>query len=115
MDGQKRKRPYRFRHRGLWKKYSEFGYSAIIDIDLMKKILKDELRKYPQAMQREKKSTREALKNFEYRYAIVVADNMNNVTEIQDKLKEMGFNAYSDIEFVKARASKLNNNNSPCY
>ena len=76
--------------------YSMADYYAFMDIDLYKKIYE----KYANTLKlSDRKQALESLNKYENIYINV--DNMNNVTDVQDKLEEMGYKSESQMQYIK--------------
>ena len=76
--------------------YSMADYYAFMDIDLYKKIFS----KYADTLKlSDRKNALASLDKYENIYINV--DNMNNVTEVQDKLEELGFKSESQMQYIK--------------
>lgn len=102
-----KKRPYRFIASGLAHKYTEYGYGMIMDINVLKKIMKEEFRKYPPSDAKERKKIQDKLKNFTYENIKVVAKSIDDVSRVQDIIKEMGYRSNSPIEYIKQSQKQL--------
>ena len=76
--------------------YSMADYYAFMDIDMYKKIFE----KYANTLKlSDRKKALESLNKYEQIYINV--DNMNNVTDVQDKLEELGFKSESSMQYIK--------------
>ena len=76
--------------------YSMTDYYAFMDIDMYKKIFE----KYANTLKlSDRKKALESLNKYEQIYINV--DNMNNVTDVQDKLEELGFKSESSMQYIK--------------
>ena len=76
--------------------YSMADYYALMDIDMYKKIFE----KYANTLKlSDRKKALESLNKYEQIYINV--DNMNNVTDVQDKLEELGFKSESSMQYIK--------------
>lgn len=102
-----KKRPYKIIASGLAHKYSEYGYGLIIDIEVLKKIMKEELRKYPPSDTKERKRAKDNLKNFTYDNIKVVAKSIDDVAKVQETIKEMGYRSYSPIEYIEQSRKQM--------
>ena len=102
-----KKRPLRFTTSGLAHRYSEYGYGVIMDINVLKKIMKEELRKYPPSDAKERKKAQDKLKNFTYENIKVIAKSIDDVSTVQDIIKEMGYRSNSPIEYIKQSQKQL--------
>ena len=71
-------------------------YYAFMDIDMYKKIYE----KYANTLKlSDRKKALESLNKYENIYINV--DNMNNVTDVQDKLEELGYKSESQMQYIK--------------
>ncbi len=78
--------------------YSEYSYSIIIDIDNYRNMMK----KYSETLKVEdRKKVKSKLNSFDN--IIINVDNMNNVTEVQDKIKELGYVSDSDMQWIETQ------------
>lgn len=102
-----KKKPHRFIASGLAHKYTEYGYGIIMDIEVLKKIMKEELRKYPPSDAKERKKAQEKLKNFTYEQIKVVANSIDDVSRVQEIIKEMGYRSNSPIEYIQQSQKQL--------
>lgn len=75
---------------------SEFDYNTYMDLDYFKEIYT----KYCNTLSLEDR--KKAMKSLnEYQQIRLNADNIENVEEIQDKIKELGFQSYSMMQYLK--------------
>ncbi len=73
----------------------EFDYSAYMDINYLKEIY----RKYCNTLSLEDR--KRAIKSIqEYQMIKLNVDNINNVVEVQDKIDELGFKSYSQMQYL---------------
>ncbi len=74
----------------------EMDYNVYMDIDY----LKDIYRKYCSTLSLEDR--KRAIKSIqEYNMIKLNVDNIDNVLEVQDKIKELGFQSYSQMQYLK--------------
>lgn len=80
--------------------YNEYAYSAYCDIDTFKNFLRHIYKKnlvpYPQTDKKGK-----PLRYYVYDTAYVYVDDMANVSEVQQKLTDMGYQATSNMEWLE--------------
>ncbi len=75
---------------------SEYDYNVYIDIDYLKQIY----RKYCNTLSLEDR--KRAIKSMEsYQSIKLNVDNIDNVIEVQDKIKELGFQSYSMMQYLR--------------
>ena len=96
-----KKRGVPFSVSGIMKATGSNDYLVFMDQKQLLKLLADEERKNPPA----DRKTRAKIKNYERLQ--VLCTNIDDVEVVHEKLKEMGFNAYSPIEFVKYEKQKM--------
>ena len=74
----------------------EFDYNAYMDIEYFKKIYM----KYCNTLSLEDR--KKAIKSIqEYQQIKLNVDNINNVTTVQDKIQELGFQSYSQMQYLE--------------
>ena len=87
--------------------YNEFAYYAYCDIDALKAVLQREFkgRAIPdQPMQKNGKPYKEIF----YSELIVNVDNMENVSAVQQLISDMGYQAYSSMEWIESDMQIMN-------
>lgn len=102
-----KKRPTKLIASGLTHRYSEYGYGLIMDIEVLKKIMKEDLRKYPPSDAKERKRAKDQLKNFTYDTIKVVAKKIDDVSSVQETIKNMGYRTYSPIEYIEQSRKQM--------
>ncbi len=74
----------------------EYNYHCYIDMDYFKEIWK----KYASTLTvADRKKAMQAIETYNTVYVNV--DNIENVTEVQDKIKELGYGTYSDMQYLE--------------
>lgn len=96
-----KKRGIPFNVAGVLKATGSNDYMVFMDEKQLLKLLADEERKNPPA----DKKQRGKVKNYERLQ--VLCDSIEDVERVHEALKEMGFNAYSPIEYVKYEKQKM--------
>ncbi|HHV28830.1 ABC transporter permease [Acetivibrio mesophilus] len=108
QPGNVRRKTYKAQGVGILKESGEYSYSAFINIDYLKKLMQDNEREekriaasqggsegsivyYNTSYSRGGSSSR----NTSYETVLVKVTDVNKVEEVQNKIKEMGFGAYS--------------------
>lgn len=88
--------------------YSDYAYSVYADIDLLKVQLRKIFKKNPIPGQPTNKKGK-PYNYFVYNMVMVNVDQMENVTEVQKQLTDMGFQAYSNMDWMEQseRQSKM--------
>nr|WP_330414406.1 ABC transporter permease [Lachnotalea glycerini] len=85
---------------GDMEEYNDFSYNTYVDIEALKTQLKKVFKGKAIPGQPSTKSGKSYGK-FEYSQAYVKVDEMNNVLTVQKQIKEMGFEATSNAEYLK--------------
>lgn len=85
---------------GDLEEYNEFSWNTYADIDAIKTQLKKVFRGKAIPGQPSTKSGK-SLGKFEYNQAYIQVDDMNHVMTVQKTIKEMGFEATSNAEYLK--------------
>lgn len=80
--------------------YNEYAYSVYTDLEPLKTQLRKIFKKNPIPGQPTNKKGK-AYPYFTYSSAVVNVDNMEYVTEVQQQLTDMGFQAYSNIDWME--------------
>lgn len=80
--------------------YNMYSYSVYADIDVLKAQLKKIYKKNPIPGQPTNKKGK-PYNYFIYDQVVVFADDMNNVTDLQKQLNDMGYQANSQMEWVE--------------
>lgn len=80
--------------------YSDYSYSVYADLDLLKTQLRKIFKKNPIPGQPTNKKGK-AYPYFVYSSMVVNVDDMANVTEVQKTLNDMGFQAYSNMDWME--------------
>ena len=80
--------------------FSEYGYQIYTDIDLLKTQLKKIYRKNPIPGQPTNKKGK-PYNYFVYNMIYVNVDDMENVTEVQKAITDMGYEAYSSMQWLE--------------
>ena len=80
--------------------FSEYGYQIYTDIDLLKAQLKKIYRKNPIPGQPTNKKGK-PYNYFVYDSIYVNVDDMQNVTEVQKQITDMGYEAYSSMQWLE--------------
>lgn len=96
-----KKRSMPFSVSGVLKATGSNDYMVFMDQKQLLKLLAEEERKNPPA----DKKQRGKVKNYERLQ--VLCDDIDDVEVVHEQLKEMGFNAYSPIEYVKYEKQKM--------
>ena len=92
---------------GAEDEYNEHSYTIYADIDA----LKSQLRKiygYKQIPGQPSNSKNKPYRYFIYDEAVVYCDDMNNVTAVQEAITNMGFQAYSNMEWLEQSKETTN-------
>ncbi len=87
--------------------YSSMSYDVYCNIDALKATLKKEFKGRVIPGQPTKKGGK-PYKDIMYNTIIVYVDNMDNVTAVQDIIKDMGYNTYSQAEWIESDMQILN-------
>ena len=87
--------------------YSAMSYDVYCNIDALKAALKKEFKGRVIPGQPTKKGGK-PYKEIMYSTILVYVDNMDNVTAVQDIIKNMGYNTYSQAEWIESDMSILN-------
>ena len=90
---------------GEWSNNNSQG--VYCNIDALKMQLKRIFKKKPIPGQPTQKNGK-PYKELFYSQIIVQVDDMENVTELTNALKDMGYNAYSDAEWIKSETEQMN-------
>ncbi|WP_265446662.1 ABC transporter permease [Acetivibrio straminisolvens] len=103
-----RRKTYRIQGVGILKETGEHNYSAFINIDYLKKLMQDNEREERRLAASQGGSDvgvyyynsssgmgRSSSKNQTYETVLVKVTDVNKVEEVQNKIKEMGYSAYS--------------------
>lgn len=85
---------------GGMEEYNDFSWSTYVDVEALKMQLKKVFRGKAIPGQPTTKSGK-SLNKFEYTQAYVQVDKMDNVTDVQKKISEMGYEATSNAEYLK--------------
>ena len=80
--------------------FSEYGYQIYTDIDLLKTQLKKIYRKNPIPGQPTNKKGK-PYNYFVYNMVYVNVDDMEHVTEVQKAITDMGYEAYSSMQWLE--------------
>ena len=80
--------------------FSEYGYQIYTDIDLLKTQLKKIYRKNPIPGQPTNKKGK-PYNYFVYNMIYVNVDDMEHVTEVQKAITDMGYEAYSSMQWLE--------------
>lgn len=80
--------------------YNEYAYSVYTELEPLKDQLRKIFKKNPIPGQPTNKKGK-AYNYFVYNSAVVNVDSMENVTEVQQTLTDMGFQAYSNIDWME--------------
>lgn len=110
-EGNKPQKKYILKTAGIMEgtaeDYSEESMYAYADIDtlktFLKKIYKKDLVPDPKTGKNGK-----PLRYYVYDEAYVFVDDMNNVSEVQKTITDMGYSAYSNLEWLKQSQDSLN-------
>jgi ABC-type lipoprotein release transport system permease subunit len=98
MEGEGRQRGYNVQGVGILKQNWQNDYNAYMSIEYLKKIKKEDERKQRQMEQSSEmfiSPRRNSMQESEYERILVKVKDINDVDEIQEKIKEMGFGAHS--------------------
>lgn len=87
--------------------YSSMSYDVYCNIDALKATLKKEFKGRVIPGQPTKKGGK-PYKDIMYSTILVYVDNMDNVTAVQDIIKDMGYNTYSQAEWIASDMQILN-------
>ena len=85
---------------GSAEEYNEYSYGIYVDIDQLKDQLKRVYKKNPIPGQPTNKKGK-PYNYFVYDYAYVYVDDMDNVLEVQNAITEMGYQAYSNMQWLE--------------
>ncbi len=85
---------------GSAEEYNEFSYGVYTDIDLLKTQLKRVYKKQAIPGQPTNKKGK-PYNYFVYDSAYVYVDDMDHVMEVQSAIRDMGYNAYSNMEWLE--------------
>ena len=91
---------------GGTEEYNSSSYSVYCDIDRLKESLQKEFRGRAIPGQPTTQSGKPYSK-FVYSSATVLADDMNNVEELSQTIRSLGFDAYSNIEYIDSMRSQF--------
>ena len=98
MEGEGRQRGYNVQGVGILKQNWQNDYNVYMSIEYLKKIKKEDERKQRQMEQSSEmfiSPRRNSMQESEYERILVKVKDINDVDEIQEKIKEMGFGAHS--------------------
>lgn len=87
--------------------WNQYSYETYVDIDILKKTLKKIYRKNPIPGQPTTKKGK-AYPYFTYSAIRVIVDDVDNVESVQRSIKELGYQANSDMEWIKATQDQMN-------
>ncbi len=87
--------------------YTSTSYDVYCDIDALKSMMKKIYRNKVIPGQPTKKSGR-PYKDIYYSEILVEADDFQNVTDLQETIKEMGYDAQSDVEWIQQSQQQTN-------
>lgn len=87
--------------------YSDYAYSVYADIDALKAQLKKIYKKNPIPGQPTNKKGK-AYNYFIYNNVVVSADDMDSVMDVQKQITDMGFQAYSQMEWLEQSQQQSN-------
>ncbi|MEA4815496.1 MAG: ABC transporter permease [Lachnospiraceae bacterium] len=90
-------KPYKVEVGGILEGNGSGSYTLIMPLNSLEKILTDQ-EKYNKAQGNTGNTSR---KKGEYEQAMVKVNDMNKVQEVQDQIKEMGFEAYSTSDYLE--------------
>lgn len=90
---------------GSSEEYNEFSWSIYCDIDALQTKLKQIFRGKVIPGQPETKSGK-GYAEFSYDQAYVYVDNMDNVTDVQKQITELGYEAWSNAEYLESMQSQ---------
>lgn len=80
---------------------TEFDYSMFADIDAVKETFTKIFKKNPWPNQQTDKNGK-PITPFVYNQAYVLVDNIDNVKDVQKQITDMGFNAYSEADWLES-------------
>lgn len=86
--------------------YNQFSYNVYCDIDTLINVLKKEFVGRAIPGQPTTKGGK-ALKEMTYSYAYVKVDDLDNVEEVSNQIRQMGFGAESNAEFLKSMQNQF--------
>ncbi|MCI8454684.1 MAG: ABC transporter permease [Lachnospiraceae bacterium] len=86
--------------------YNEYGYGVYTDIEQMKEQLRRIYRKNPIPGQPTNKKGK-PYNYFIYDQAYVYVDDMDNVTAVQEAINEMGFETYSNMQWLEQAQQQM--------
>lgn len=80
---------------GIVKAQTEHSYSTFMDIETFKELKENDIRKYG-----DYKAFRKDPDRYNYNQIKVLVDDMNNVLDVSEEIKALGFQAYNEMEWV---------------
>ncbi len=86
--------------------YNQYSYGIYVDIDALKNYLKKTYKGKAIPGQPTNKSGK-PLKEFVYNQAIVAVDESDNVNDVLTTIQDMGFQAYSEAEWIESTQNEL--------
>lgn len=87
--------------------YNQYGYQVYCDLDVLESYLKKEFKGKPIPGQPLKKSGK-PYKEIFYNSVHVYVDNMDNVNDVQQQISDMGYEAYSEAEWIASDMQMVN-------
>lgn len=94
-DKGNKKRPVNFEVVGVAKEQTEYAYSTLMDIETFLELKENDIRKYG-----DYKAYRKDPDRYNYSQVKVLVDDMNNVLDVSEEIKALGFQAYNEMEWV---------------
>lgn len=91
---------------GSVEEYNQYSYGIYVDIDALKAYLKKTYKGKAIPGQPTSK-TGKPLKEFVYNQAVVYVDDSDNVSEVLTAIQDMGFQAYSQAEWIESTQNEL--------
>ncbi len=86
--------------------YNSFSWNTYCNLEALKKALKKEFRNEAIPGQPTTKSGK-AYKDIYYNTILVVVDDFNNVEEVQQTIQNMGYETYSEAEWIKQSQKEM--------
>lgn len=80
---------------GIVKQQTEHSYSTFMDMETFRELKENDIRKYG-----DYKAYRKDQNRYNYNQVKVLVDDMNNVLEVSEEIKALGFQAYNEMEWV---------------
>lgn len=87
--------------------YYKYSNSVYCDIDKLKQLLKREFRDSAIPGQ-PTRSSGKPYKQIYYSSINVMVDDMNNVAQVNQEIKDMGYNAYNDADWISSQQKQMN-------